>query len=79
MYMHSTVEINVKIPVRVTRTVEKIVFKKATKCTGKYLNSPYYKGNLLWDKLDHGLQHADNVQLFVKGLEKLYVVYQEIW
>ena len=43
------------------------------------MNSPFYKGTLLWDKLSTELQHANNVKCFEENLKKLYVVYQEIW
>ena len=35
MYLHSRNESNIKKPVRMTRAVKKLVFKTATKCTGK--------------------------------------------
>ena len=37
---------------RPTRAMHKVIFKTSTKCTGKYLNSPFYKGVLLWNLLD---------------------------
>ena len=52
MYLHSKNDANIKDPARQTRTGNNIVFKTATKCNGKYLNSPFYKGTLLWNKLD---------------------------
>ena len=79
MYLHSKKEGNVKQPVRVTRAVTKIVFRTATKCNRKYLNSPFYKGNLFWNDLSSEQQHSDNVLQFVNGIKRLYVRYQEIW
>ena len=79
MYLHSKVEVNVKIARRVTRAVTKIVFNTATRCTGKYLNSPFYKGTLIWNSLDVGLQTANNVDIFMNGIKMLYRNYQEIW
>ena len=61
------------------RTAEKPVFKKATKCTGKYINSPFYKGTILWDELDRDVQRVNTLERFMKELKKLYIVYQEIW
>ena len=43
------------------------------------MNNPFYKGTLLWDKLNTDLQRANSVKSFVENLKKLYVVYQEIW
>ena len=79
MYIHSRNCDNIKVHVRITRTVEKLIFKKATKCTGKYINSPFYKGTLLWDKLAKDLQHVNTVERFMEELKKLYTVYHEIW
>ena len=69
----------VKKTVCITTTVMKVVFRTATKCNRKYLNSPLYKGTLLWNDLSPDQQRADNVLQFVKGIHRLYVVYQEIW
>ena len=79
MYLHSKVEDNVKKPVRITRAITKLVFKTASKCTNKYLNSPFYKGTILWNALENELQHAYNVKRFVEGVKRMYTVYQEIW
>ena len=38
----------------------KYVFKVETKIGTKYSNSPYYKGTLLWDKLDKDLDTLYN-------------------
>ena len=79
MYLHSKIECNLKIPVRLTRAVSKIVFKIATKCTGKYLNSPFYKGTMYWNQLSSLDQRSNTVRQFVNGLKRLYSIYQEIW
>ena len=79
MYLHSKIECNLKIPVRLTRAVSKIVFKTATKCTGKYLNSPFYKGTMYWNQLSSLDQRSNTVRQFVNGLKRLYSIYQEIW
>ena len=49
MYLHSKVEANMKKPERITRAIMKPVFKTASRCTNKYLNSPLYKGTILWN------------------------------
>ena len=79
MYLHSKNDDNIKKPARQTRAVTKIVFKTATKCTAKYLGSPFYKGTLLWNLLSPEEQRSDTVLQFVNGLKKLYTRYQEIW
>ena len=79
MYLHSKTVDNLKKPVRLTRAVNKITFKTAGKCTGKYLNSPFYKGTLLWNDLNVDLQKSLNVDRFADGLKKLYTMYEEIW
>ena len=78
MYLHSKVETNIKKTVRPTRALMKTVFKSANRCTGNYLNSPFYKGKILWDDIDIDLQHATNVHQFQLGLKKWYTVYREI-
>ena len=80
MYLHSKVEDNITMPKRVTRAFSNIVFKTSTRCTGKYLNSPFYKGTtLVWNNLDLELQRICNVKHFVEGTKQLYRNYQEIW
>ena len=46
--------------------------KTPTKCTVKYLKSPFYKGTILWNQLEA-------VTKFVEALKPLYVGYQETW
>ena len=79
MYLHSKVESNVKKPVRVTRAISKVIFKTATRCTNKYLNSPFYKGSILWNNREVELQRIGSVKGFVRDLKKLDRNYQEIW
>ena len=43
------------------------------------MNSPFYKGTLLWDKLSIELKSVNNGERFVEELKMLYVVYHEIW
>ena len=79
MYLHSKVEMNIKTPVRPTRAMIKVVFKVPIRCMGKYFNSPFYKGTILWDNIDRDLQRVTNEHQFQLGLKKLYTVYQEVW
>ena len=39
-----------------------------TRCTGRYLNTPLYKGAILWDNLPSNVQRADTTETFVKYL-----------
>ena len=70
---------NTKKTVRRTRAASKILFKVPTKGTGKYMNSPFYKGKFLWGNLSVEKQCVNNVDQFSKSLKILYVTYQEIW
>ena len=79
MYLHSKVHTNIKIPIRPTRAMTKVIFNTATRCTSKYLNSPFYKGTVLWDNIDNELQRVNNVHQFQLGVKKLYTEYREIW
>ena len=79
MYLHSRNDNDLKVPVRLTRAGTKLIFKTATKCTTKYLNSPFYKGTLLWNQLSSMDQRANTVSCFVNCVARLYVSYQEIW
>ena len=79
MYLHSKNDNNVKKPVRLTRAVTKIVFKTAVKCTSNYMNSPFYKGTLLWNQLRPEEQRSETILQFAKCLEKLYTTYKEMW
>ena len=79
MYLHSKDESNIKQPARLTREASKIVFKIPSRCTDKYMRSPFYKGNILWNQLDVNVQKICNVTKFTEALNTLYVGYQEIW
>ena len=79
MYLYGKVEANVKEPVQLTRAMTKVTFKTATRCTGKYLKSPFYKGKILWEDIDGNLQRVSNMQQFKFGLKTMYKVYREVW
>ena len=51
LYDYSKDVANLKTACRITRAGTKMVFKLPGKCTDKYINSPFYKGALLWDAL----------------------------
>ena len=79
MYIHSGKEKNGKRSICVTRADNEIVFKTATKCTGKYQNSPFHKGTQMWNVLNEDVQKSCNVLRFTTSLKTLYDGYQEIW
>ena len=67
MYIHSK-NINVrKIPGRETRNANKFTFKSAPKIGTKYGNSPFYRGTILWNKLERDVQLSENSWIF-KGI-----------
>ena len=53
-----------------TRGNVKIKFKLMTKCSGKYLGSPLYRGSILWDELEKSTQDLPNAREFTKVLTK---------
>ena len=52
MYLTSKNENYIKKPVRALRG------KLMSKCTGKYMNSPMYRGSTLWDTLPVAIQRS---------------------
>ena len=71
VYNHSKDYNNTKKPVRLTQAVTKIVFETATRCLGKYLNSHFYKGTIMWNGLSDELQKSYNVIAFIGYLKKI--------
>ena len=64
MYIHSTNE-NVRlVRDRVTRNMDKFVFKTETRIGTQYENSPFYRGTTLWNMLSKELQFADDIHVF---------------
>ena len=72
MYKLSKNDENRAIANHITRKHTKYVFKVETKIGTKYSNSPYYKGTLLWEKLDTETLDLECLVLFKKILDKLY-------
>ena len=58
MYLRSKKENYIKKPVRALRGNIKVKFKLMSKCTGKYMNSPMYRGSTLWDTLRVNIQRS---------------------
>ena len=78
MYRLSKKEVYVKRTNVHTRGNVKIKFKLMSRCSGKYLSSPLYRGSQLWDKLDKTTQDLPNVKLFSTSLVKNCRVYKDL-
>ena len=61
-----------------TRGNCKIKFRLMSKCTGKYLGSPLYRGSILWDKLDKNVQEMLDVRKFTNEVMKGYKIYVDL-
>ena len=61
-----------------TRGNVKIKFKLITKCSGKYLSSPLYRGSQLWDKLEKTTQDLPNVKQFSNEIRKSCQNYKDL-
>ena len=60
---------------RVTRSIEKIIFKVPTKILPIYERSPYYIGSKLWNDLPKSIQEANDVYAFKKEIRHLNRTY----
>ena len=67
---------HVKPAPRLTRAANKIVLKIPNRCSEKYLNSPLYKGNKIWNALDMNVQRLQIIDSFVKYVRQPYLVYR---
>ena len=76
MYHQSKNEQNIKVPNRHTRGADKVVFNVPTRCSRKYLKSPFYVGTQLWNSLPETSQRSDNLLKFEKKISPLYKLYQ---
>ena len=56
---------------RTLRGNAKAKFMLMTKCTGKYLKSPLYKGSTLWDILSPGIQRSETVTVLKKNVIRM--------
>ena len=76
MFFRSKNEVYIIKPVRTLRANRKIQFKLMSRCTGKYMNSPIYRGSTLWDILSEDIQHVVSIKVFTQrvcNLNKTYV------
>ena len=77
-FYRSKNEAYIKKPVRILRGNRKIQFKLMTRCTGKYLNSPLYRGSTLWDTLPEEIQHAVSTKVFTQNVCNLNRTYVDL-
>ena len=63
---------------RLLRGNVNVKFKLMTRCTGKYLNSPLYRGSIQWDKIPVYVQRACTMELFSKHVTQLYRQYVDL-
>ena len=60
-----------------TRGNIKTKFKLMTKCSSKYLNSPLYKGSLLWDSPTVEIQRLPTTLQFIRPTSDMYRIYKD--
>ena len=78
MYRLSSNDVYMKKSGVKTRRNVKRKFKLMTKCSSKYLNSPIYKGSILWDNLTVEIQSAPTMLLFTRMTKKMYANYRDL-
>ena len=61
-----------------TRGNLKTKFRQMSKCSGKYLGSPLYRGSILWDKLDKNVQDLPTIRGFSNVIMKGCKVYVDL-
>ena len=73
MYKLSRIKENVNTyrPERQLRTGPKVKMKIDFTDKERVLRSPYYKCNMLWDKLDSDIQLSENIFEFKRKLSKI--------
>ena len=77
-YIMSRDEDFLRVPNRVTRSIDKIFFKVPAKITPIYERSPYYIGTKLWNKLPKSIQDCDDTFSFKKEIARLYRTYVKL-
>ena len=78
LFVYSKDISNLKIPARPTRAGAKIVLDIPAGCSNTYLQSPLYKGSLIWDTLPENTQRAATVNQFVKMIKQKYAVFENL-
>ena len=59
-----------KVSNRVTRNVDRILFKVPSRITLVYERSPFYIGTKLWNELTRTIQEAQDVHAFKKEINR---------
>ena len=77
LWDYSLTYTNIKVPIRHTRPANKVEFKIPSRCTDKFLNSPLYKGTILWNDLDVLTQRSDTIDIFAKRTKPNFLRYQD--
>ena len=67
----------IKPSARPTLRNMKVKFDIMSRTTTKYLNSPFLRGTVLWDKLPAEIQKAENMYKFKKLLTRRYKEYED--
>ena len=78
MYMLSKDVSFLKVPNRITRRVDRIVFNVPNRILSVYERSPYYVGTKLWDDLPNHVQELDNVFAFKKEIRRRHRTYVKL-
>ena len=78
MYLRSEQERYVKKLVRVLWGNVKVKFKLMSRCTGKYMNSPMFRGSALWDALPVDIQRVVTIRVFTKELCNMNKTYVDL-
>ena len=78
MYRLSKKEMYIKRTNVNTRGNRKKKFKLMTKCSGKYLGSPLYRGSELWDKLAKSVQDLPTNLKFANTIKKSFRIYKDL-
>ena len=70
LFVRSKDDKYLKKHVRVLRGNVKLQLKLMSRCSTKYINSPLYRGTVLWDKLLGDEQRSRTIDIFTKSLYK---------
>ena len=78
MYILSRDKAFHRIPMRVTRSAGKIVFKLPNKITPISEHSPFYVGSKVWDELSIAIQEFGDKFAFKKEIDRMNRVYVKL-
>ena len=78
MYLLSRDPAFIRVPNRITRSADKIVFKVLAKILPIYEHSPYYIGTQLWNNLPKIVQDSPNVYAFKKEIRRMNRTYVKL-